>query len=426
MRRNNLWAFLTDGSSPSLLLVSRLTATVLSLGTAPIVARAIGPSGRGETAAALALFVIVPVLLAVGLPLEVRRRAATSDGQAVMRAARRIVLASTVPAALLAWAAYATVFAEFSPQARVVAAVGLLLTPLSAHWALDISLLVAHRRYGSVFLLQVAQPFVYLACVVTVWALGLATVGTVLGSHLVGSFATFALGMSLVRVSFTGPKDSLRGLTRAGMKFFGGALAEAATNKLDQVVALPLIGAYQTGLYSVAATIAAAPLALGHALGAAYFTPIAQAEGKERAKLQAESLRSGLAAAIATIPLVAVASWIGIPIIFGEAFRDSIPVTLVSLVGSAAMLSAYVASMALAADAKGIRMTVAQVVALTIGMVGLLVLGPAWGAIGAATASSIAYVCLLVLLVRSLGVSPWHIAPRPADFGHFVRRLRKG
>ncbi|RXZ72222.1 oligosaccharide flippase family protein [Agromyces albus] len=411
--------------SPSLIVLGRTGSAFIALATAPIVARAIGPAGRGETAAAIALYVIVPVLLAIGLPLEVRRQAATSDGHVALRTARRIVALTIIIAAPLAVGAAYTVFSGFEPEARVVAAAGIFLAPLSASWALDVGLLVAHRRYRAVFAMQVLQPLVYLVLVVIAWLFGAASVASVLAANVIGSLTTFVLGAALVRVPWRGTLAPIGATLRAGFHYVGSAIAEAASNKLDQVIALPLLGAFQAGIYSVAATIASVPLAIGQALGASHFPTIAQADGDNRKGAQSEAARAGIAAGILSyVPAVAL-SVVIIPFVFGPDFVSAVPVTVVSLVGSAAMIAGYVISMALAADSKGIRMTIAQVISLGVGIGGLIVLGPLLGAIGAALASTLSYLVLLTILMAALKLPVGKLLPRGRDFVGVLRRLAR-
>ncbi|WP_210084073.1 oligosaccharide flippase family protein [Mycobacterium sp. OAE908] len=411
--------------SPSLLIIGRLGAVSLALVSAPIVARTLGPQGRGETAAALALFLIVPVVLGLGIPLEVRRQAATSDGHAVMRTARTLVVLSTTGAAAIAALTYFTIFSGFSSGGRAIATLGIALAPLSTSWAIDVSVLVAHRRYGAVLLMQLLQPAVYVALILLFWVLDIATVATILSASIGGTAATFFAGQLLVRVSVRGQRVDAKSLLRKGLSFSGSAVAEAATSRADQVLALPLIGAYQAGLYSVAATIGAVPLAIGHALGASYFAPVAQAEGKRRLQIQSEAIRAAIAVALMTTPLIAVMAWVAIPVLFGEAFSASVPVTMISLLGSAAMLAAYVASMSLAAAGRGIKMTIAQVVSLITGLLGLVVMGPALGAVGAAIASTLGYFTLLAILLGSHRVSSRTFVPHARDFTGVIQRLRR-
>ena len=411
--------------SPSLLIVGRLGASALTLISAPIVARALGPEGRGETAAAIALFIIVPVVLGFGLPLEVRRQSATSDGRAVIRAARKITIFSFPAALIIGVLAYLFLFDGFSSDGRVVAAVGVALAPLSTSWALDVSVLVAHRRYGGVLLIQLLQPAVYLFLILLFFSLDIAMVSTVLAASIAGTSATFCVGLWLVRVPMRGQQVNMRDLLRRSFAFSGSAIAEAASNRADQIIALPLIGAYQAGLYSVAATVGSLPFAIGQALGASYFTPIAQATGARRAELQSEAVRAAIAASSMTIPLIAVAAWPALPIIFGEEFAPAVPATMAALLGSAALLTAYVASIALAAEGRGFRMTLGQLISLVCGVSGLFILGPPLGAVGAALASTLGYFTLLTVLLLSLRLPARSLAPRPTEFMQVIQRLKR-
>ncbi|MGV0795682.1 oligosaccharide flippase family protein [Mycolicibacterium elephantis] len=413
----------TPRRSPSLLVFGRLGSSALMLISAPIVARALGPDGRGETAAALALFLIVPVVLGVGLPLEVRRQAARSDGHAVIRTARRIIALSTVFAALLAMLTYFTIFSDFNATGRAVATVGVALAPLSTSWAIDVSVLVAHRRYRGILLIQLMQPTVYVTFIVFFWALGVASVATVLLASLAGTAATFMAGLLLVRVPIQGPRVCTKSLLRNGITYFGSAIAEMASARADQVLALPLIGAYQAGLYSVAATIGSVPLSVGHALGATYFAPIANAHDRRRIQLQGEAIRAAIAAALMGVPLLALTAWLTIPTIFGREFVPSIHPTMIVLIGSAAMLVAYVASMTLAAEGRGASMTIAQIAALVCAIASLFILGPPLGAVGAAFASTLGYVVLLALLLLSLRIPARLLVPSPKDFVKSIKRL---
>jgi O-antigen/teichoic acid export membrane protein len=397
----------------------------LTLISAPVVARTIGPDGRGQTAAALALFLIVPVVLGVGIPLEVRRQAATSDGKAVIRTARVLLAYSALVSTGVAALSYYTIFSSFGTAGRVVATVGVFLTPLSASWALDVSVLVAHRRYAGVLLLQLLQPAVYVCLLIIFWMLSIATVATVLLASVVATAATCCAGAALVRVSLRGERVESVRLLRAGLGFAGSAIAEAASNRADQVFALPLIGAYQAGLYSVAATIGSVPLAIGQALGASYFAPIAQAEGRRRVELQCEAIRSTITIALVVTPLIALCAWPLIPVVFGEEFASATPVAMITLLGSAGLLTAYVASMALVADSKGGRMAIAQFTSLVVGIGCLFMLGPSLGAVGAAIASTFGYIVLLFALLAFLPVPKHSLAPRRGDLSRAVRRLRR-
>lgn len=417
---------LLQRDSPSLLVFGRLAASALALISAPIVARAIGPDGRGDTAAAIALFYIAPILLAIGVPMEVRRLSATADAQRALRSARLLCILALPMSAAISAALAQTLFLEFDGPTRSVATVGIALSPMMMSWSCDVSVLVAQRRYRSVMVMQVAQPTIYVLIVAALAIFEAATPAMVLIASLCGTSTTFIIGICLTKTAFRGSYFPLWTLTKNAVRFAGSSIAEAASSRLDQVLVLPLIGSFQAGIYSVAVTVAAIPLSFGQALGASYFTPIARAEGFERRNLQASAVRSAVALAVLSCPVLAIAIYFGVPLLFGEDFEASVPIALIALSGTAGMMTAYVCSMALGAGGRGGVMSISQIVSLCFGVALLYFLGPAFGAVGAAVASTLSSLILLLILILFLQIPPRSIIPNRGDFVDSVRSLLKG
>lgn len=411
--------------SPSHLVIGRLIASALALISAPIVARAIGPEGRGETAAALALFNLVPIVLALGVPLEVRRLAAHGHASAAVRTARIFCLTALIPAAPVAILLDRLLFQGLDGSTRVVAVVGVILSPLMMSWMCDNAVLVAQRRYRAVFLLQVTPPSVYVILVLVLWIAGEARPSTVLACNIIATSATFVGAMLLTRIPVGGTRWGYRKLVGNGIRYAGSSIAEAASSRLDQVLVLPLIGAYQAGIYAVAATVSSIPLAFGQAIGASYYPLAAIAHEQDRPKLRTEAIRTGVAAGVLVVPIAGIASVVAIPLVFGSGFTASVPVAGVLFSGAAALVIAYIGSMVLAAEGRGVQMTIAQVISLAVGVLLLMVLGPLWGALGASVASSLSQLVLLAVSVFVLRVRIRDVLPRPIDFRLLVARMRR-
>lgn len=414
---------LLRADSPSLLVIGRLSATGLAFVTAPVVARTIGPAGRGETAAAIALFNIVPIVLAIGVPLEVRRQAAIGNADAALRSARILCLAALPLACAIAFVCYLTIFASFDVASRLAATFGVAVCPLMMSWTCDLSVLIASSQFRGVMALQLIQPGAYLIAILALALAGALTTSTVLLASVLGTFAAFVTGASLTRIPLTGGYMPMARLLRGGVRYAGSAIAETASSRLDQVLALPLIGAVQAGLYSVAVTVASIPIALGQAIGAVYFPLVARANLSDRPVLKEEAVRVASATSLMTAPLLFVAVGVGVPLLFGPEFIGAVPVAWISSVGTCALIVAFVCSMTLAAEGRGHQMTVSQVIALTIAMGLLFLLGPPFGALGAAVASSTAYIVLLVLLAFALRIRFTQALPRRGDFRLSLNRL---
>lgn len=411
-------------NSVSLIAISRVGATVLTLLSAPIIARAIGPAGRGETATALAAFALVPIIISLGVPLEIRRASVKGNDGPIIRAARDICLVLFIPAGFISALLCYFIFASMPQSVLLVAAVGVLAAPLTVSWLCDQSVLIARESYRGVAVMQLCQPLVYVILIFAAMVVNRISVAFVLSANLAGTVATFFLGLWLCRASLRGSRRNRRSVLRGGVRYSGSAIAEAASNRFDQLLILPLIGAYGAGLYSVAVTISAIPLSIGHALGAHFFNTTARASSDLLNSVSSFALRAGFVASAAfSLALCAVAPFL-VPLVFGQDFSASIPAVLVSQFGSVAMTTAYVGSMVLAAQGKGSLMTAAQLMSLVTGLIALYALAPRFGAVGASMASALGYVVLLTVVICALRVRLSALIPKVGDVRSVISTLR--
>jgi O-antigen/teichoic acid export membrane protein len=407
-------------NSAGLVAVSRLLATLLTLSTAPVVARAVGPEGRGAVSAALAAFALVPIVLAFGMPLNLRRLSTSELGASFHRSARDLTLALFVPSSVVAYLLGITLFSSVDPLVQSVAAAGIAISPLSVSWMNDQSVLIAKRRFKRVAALQLMQPGVYVALIGSVWVLSTLNVASVLICYLIGSIATFVLGVLLVPLSVRGPRGSRRLFVRESLSFSGGAVAEAATNRLDQLLVVPLIGLYQSGLYSLAVTLSSLPMSFAHAIGAHYFSKYSE-QGGSRQVLVDESVRVTLYISIVITGGLSIASIALVPVVFGQDFTPALNSVWVSQIGSVFMCVSYVGSMVLVSAGAGSKLTLAQLVSLVVSTAALFLIAPWRGAVGASLASLSGYLILAGVVLVLAGVKPSKMLPKKSDLRTSVR-----
>lgn len=415
-------------NSPTLVAVSRLGSAALGLLSAPVIARTLGPDGRGTTAGALAVLGLLPILIGVGIPLVVRRHSTDSESIApAIRAVRLIAILTVVPSAIIGWTLTRLITAFQVQGTAVVLIVAASAAPIAVLWICDANVLIARGRNGAFALVNLLPSVVYVASILLGWAFGLLSIPFVISANLAGTVATYLLTTALVRVSISGRHLPIRPMVRQGISFAGSQISEAASYRLDQVIALPLLGAGPAGLYSVAATIALIPYSIGQAIGTASYRQLATAESVEqRRERSAAVVRIGLlSGCICALALAAVAP-IAVPWVFGPEFEGAVVPTIWSLVGSVAVVLAYVSSSALTASGSGWRMTISQIVGLVVGVVALFVLGPLLGSTGAAMASSLGYWVCAALCVGSLGLPAASLVPRWGDVRASARMLVKG
>lgn len=404
-------------------MLGRIASSSLSLINAPLIARALGPDGRGETAAAIAAFFLVPILLSIGVPLEVRRLAASMTFEPLIRCARLIALCAFPLAVLLGLALDKLFFGPLEGPEHAILVAGVGMAPLMISWMCDESVLIANERFRAVAVLQLTQPLVNTVLIVFGALGGQLTVTWVMLANLGGLVATAIVGWVTVRVTIRGPFYPVRRLIRGSVPFAGSSIAEAVSNRIDQLIALPLIGSFNSGLYAVAVTICTIPIGLAHALGAGEFRGIASIAPERRKPAQQGALRSSVAVGAIFCLTLAAASPYVISILFGDKFEGAVTSVWILLFGSVLMIGNYVGSMALVAGGLGFRMTSSQVVGAVIGLISLLILGPLWGANGASAAAVIGYLSTYIFLAFAIGGNPRDFFPKPSDFTRALRVL---
>jgi O-antigen/teichoic acid export membrane protein len=113
--------------------------------------------------------------------------------------------------------------------------------------------------------------------------------------------------------------------------------------------------------------------------------------------------------------LLAVASPVLIRVVFGVEFVPAVGPTLMALTGTTGVVLAYVASSVLTALGRGWVMTTASALGCVVGVGLAFVLGPPFGAMGLAVASSIGFWVSAVLCVVGLPVQAKELTLRRSD-----------
>ncbi|MFZ2174969.1 MAG: oligosaccharide flippase family protein [Rhodococcus sp. (in: high G+C Gram-positive bacteria)] len=406
-------------NSPSMIAIGRFITMFFSLATVPIVARALGPDGRGIAATMLAVLAITQVLLGLGIPLAVRRRVIVGDDRSdVMMTARLYAALTTIPALAVAFSIDVILFTEQTTTTRIAFYISMALIPLTVSWATDVSVLVATEEYLRMALLGIVQAGSSFLVVLAIWMIGKLDISSVIYATLAGNVVTFFVGLCWVGAR-GGRVRHFWSLAREGCSLVGGQMAGIATGRVDQIIVLPILGAGGAGIYSIALTLGSLPTPVAQAVGAGSFANFSRGERQ----LVLKSIRHSAALCIVTAAILGVASYFLIPVVFGTAFADAIPAALIMVGGSIFTGVAFVASMALAAQRKGARMTTIQVGGVLVGLALLAPLAVTWGAVGAASAMTGGSAVTLILALHQLRISPLEALPRSSDWLNSFRDL---
>ena len=381
-----------------------------------ILARTLGPAGRGEYAAITAWFGVALMIGGMGQPAALcfyvardplRAREYVATSRAMMLITGTIALVS-----------------------------GILLAPLLAHGVAAVSLgyriafgtsIVAFVGASYTFSLQardlrkwnvvrVSQPVLSVISFIALWRLRLLT----LDNALVVLSATMLLQLGWAYVSCRrtslapGHVDAtlIRPLAVYGAAQIAALTPATVNAQLDQLVLSQAVPSADLGRYAIAVSLTLLPLPVVSAIGNVAFPRLAAQDRPTAATHRMQRLAvlgsAGIAATM-LLPLVALAYWI-VPLAFGAAYRGAVPLLWILSPGAVFLACGQVTGDLLRGRNRPIFVAWAEGLAAIFTVVLLFALLPLIGVASAAIASTVAYGVALAAMLRCL----WRL-PTKAD-----------
>ena len=390
--------------------MARFAALSISLVTAPLLARALSPSERGEVAALIAVLYIAPIALGLGISSEIRRRAVDQQAAILVRTSR-LNTALLLPLAwVMALVLSVTLLSQVDSISPPVMLTAILFAPLTVHWMSLLSICVAEQRFRVIAAMVLTLPVVNLS--------GL-TAFTLVGSLLTAMIPELAIAAPL-----TGPRLDQLDIMAGAVKFAGASLAEAGTNRLDQAVMLLFVTPFEAGQYSISVTIGSLPVILGQVAAMQYFKAFGHRLGD--LSLAREAIRGTFSAVTVVAITAAVLTPVLLPSVFGQAYSSAVPATLIMLCAAPFAAAVLVSTAVLTAWSRPHRLTTSQLTGVAVNM-GVIPLAAILGALGMALAAFISYVVVAVAQTRlSLGLG-WRIfVPSTAKAVRVLLDLARG
>jgi O-antigen/teichoic acid export membrane protein len=418
----------------NLVFIATVAASGLGFVAAVLLARALGPEGRGVTAlyqAAVSLgFAFLSLGIATAAVYYVGRR--DISGRQAMEAGLSVTL---IAAALTAIgvAIAAVIFGGELSDEDVPYWLTLLAIPALVQFRSAEAVLRAQGRFGAMNLLEVSLPLSILAFLGAVEVAGGLTIERAVVAWSLAFLPPVVLGYALL-----GPSQWPRGLAgrdllwqaaRFGMQGQLSNLIQLLNYRLDSYLVLLLVNASGVGLYAVGVSLSEGMWLIANSVSVVLLTNLTAGDDENAARMTPIVCRNTLLVTAAASLAAAAVSPFAIPWIFGDAFDDAVLPFLWLLPGTVALagtkiLAAYVFS-------RGRPLINAQIafVTLVITVVADLALIPPFEVAGAAAASSLAYGCSLALsAVAYRRVSGGSISsvllPRSSDVPYYVDGLR--
>lgn len=387
------------------LTVTNIVIFLAGFVTAPLLARALGPTGRGLFAAIIVPLTLIPAVASLALGAYASREVARGRPAGIVAGSiGGVSLVIGLIGASLA-VPLADFFAHGQPTVHTFLLIGFLLMPVSLVGGILFSMLSGLELWRHLILTKLAPTVIMLLGVAGLYAVDELTVSTAAGLTLAGGLVSIVPSLQVLRNG--GPIRFIGSVVREGLVFgsktWAGSIAFIANQRLDQLLMIGLVAPSELGLYAVSVTIASVPTLLTGALGPPLITRIARGDHH----LAGQALRVTLAGMAAlNLTIAALLPW-AVPFLYGEGFGGVVEITLVLLVAAIPLGGVAVLGAALIAEGSPGVPSLGEGAAIIVTVPGLLLLLPQFGAIGAAVASlaaySVSFVIQLLVARRRFG-----------------------
>ena len=393
-----------------------------------VLARALGPDGRGSVAFVTVAALLTARLVKVGLGL------ATSVLAAERPRARPKLLSNLLGFSFVTGVAgAAVVVGGMLLLGAEPAGVGddvlwLVVAAILAAALVDDGFLIGCGRLRAAAAISATGGWLYAAFVVLVAATAGVSVETALVAWIAGHLLWATL-LATVGVRTAGIRlPSIRLLAESvgfGVRAWAGSISQFLNARVDQILVGAIASSTTLGIYAVAVNAAEVLLFLPNAVATALLPTLARTDVEaEAVKRTLRTFRSSVLVTLATIVVAGASGWILIPIVFGEAFEASVAPFLWLLPGALGYVALSIfASALLAARAPGLAST-SRVTALGAGLALDLALIPVLGASGAAAAASAAFLAggaIAIVLYRRVTGFGWSELKPARDDVLFLR-----
>jgi antigen flippase len=292
-----------------------------------LVARLLGPAGRGQFAAAILWPGLFAAMGGMGVSVALARRAGRAHDLArVIRTGLVLTLLTGTVVAVLCAAAIPWLLPGNDTVVRNAAYV---FVPFIIFNQVSLAMIAIDQGAGWFAQMNwtrlIVNP-VYLLFVVVLWFTGVRDVGWfVVGLLIANAAVAFArVSLAVQRAPVPGPMEPVNAVFREALPFGFAGLLNPLAASADKALLLYLLGTAQLGFYTVALTAASVVNSLAGAAGTVSFGMSAQVKNREGFDRVARMFRftawtwllAGLGVAV-IIPIV-------LPLLYGAVFRPAI------------------------------------------------------------------------------------------------------
>jgi len=406
-----------------LLFAARLAGNAGFFVAVLILARGLGPSGRGTMAFVTVTALIVGKISRLGLNHATTVFAAQrpSERPALLTNLLLFNAGSALAGGALAAVAL-LVLGESRPAGVGATELAMLVFGTVAVALWDESFMLGCRSLRQLGPRLASCGWLYAGLLFLGWALGSLSVPFALIAWTVAQLLSSLLMHTWSAREFGLARPNLRLLRSAiqyGFRASLGALSLTLNNRIDQTLMGFLTTEAALGAYAVAVNGAELLLYLPQAVGLVLAPAIARGAATESPERTLRAFRSATLIAVAGASVAAALGPVLLPLVFGEPFRASVAPFLWLLPGVPGFVAMSIFTGALLGSSSPGRSSLGPFAALIFGVALDLLLIPRYGASGAAAAASAAFIVGglgSLLIYRRRATFPWRsLIPGRAD-----------
>lgn len=389
--------------------IFQLLIFTCSFASSVILARVLGPAGRGTYA--LIILVALAMQRIGSLGIEVSNIYFTGSKRyeirkIVLNSLESCFLIGIVLIIIFAGVSILEIFKHFMTMNKIVGWhlwLVVLSVPLALLLAFLNNILLGKEEIILYNIITLVQPILqFLALVLFLLVMQQGLIGA-LYAYVFALAGTTSLVLWNLRkyIIIGNPRDSnvMKDSIRYGIKAYWGNLAQFLNYRLDMLLVAAFLSPSAVGLYSVAVMIAEKVWMLPSVIATVIFPRISYFNEQEANELTPCAARHTLFITFIISFILALAAYPFIKFLFGKAFIPSVLPLIFLLPGVIALSISKI----LTADMAGRGMpqfgTYGSLASLAVNFVLNLYLIPRWGIQGAAVASSISYVIAAFIVV---------------------------
>jgi O-antigen/teichoic acid export membrane protein len=399
---------------------------IANLVTGIVVARGLGPDGRGVTIALVTVAQLAGFLFSGGaaqsLSYFIARRPA--DGPRLLTTWTLMLVPLAAVAIAITELLLPTIFSTDGDQAIEIGRWFMFIIVIVIGLELNYGLLLGTGDFFAYNLLRMTPMVLAALTLVGLWALDELTVrSTLIGTNL-AYLLVLAIGMvrSVRRIGF-GPVDLPFGLSSLwfGVRGQGSTVASNVTARLDVAMLPAYVTAGQVGLYSVATNISLIVYQLSNTFAGLVIPAAASDTERSRIKVIGSLWASLALAAVLAIGLAVLARPL-LGLVYGDRFRAAADPLLLLLPGSVLFAGSAILGAGVYAAGRPFTATFAQLVGMVVTVAGLFAFLDTGGITAAALVSTAFYATVffaMLVAYQRVTATPWR------EFLPSPRRVRE-